>query len=156
VAAVNGITLDVAQREVPGAFSGPLTQEAMARIAATDMVIGLVAHNALYNPSVRAEVIYATSLGKPVLLLVEEGVNLGALPRNIRAVLFNRQNPFLVKVVKALYGQQQPQQQPTVLNLAAIAIGLLGLRALLEDEDSAPPPPTYPSPAPKKRRKRKK
>lgn len=130
VAAIYDIALNLPERgERPR--SAP-TVGNLKKIDRTDVVIGLVTQEAAGGGEVLGELSYAVKQGKPVVLLVEKGMRLKA-PPGVVVVTFDREEPTnhehqLMAAVKQIQSKQQRNQ---VFWIAGIALGLLGLAAVI-------------------------
>jgi hypothetical protein len=119
-----------------------LTNDTVKKIRQCDAVIGLLTRTAqvvLLN-LVNLELQTAFQLGRPIIPLIEQGIQFQALP-NMQIVYFNRYDPTaheasLLHVLEQIRQQQQRKKELTALGwIAGIALGLVALSELSGDEE---------------------
>lgn len=116
---------------------GRLTAEVKKLIESSDAVIALATTDAAWDQSVSLEVQEAIRAGKPIIALVEQGVNVNGIPAD-NIVRFNRLNPAgheeeLVRVLQRIRSQIGAQQITNALGwIAGIALGLVSLTAVAD------------------------
>lgn len=118
-----------------------LTNDTQAKIRSSDAVIALIttmASSDLLN-AVNLELRTADQSGKPIIALIEQGVQIQATP-DTQIVYFNRFDPAahetpLVHALESIRHQQQWKQSLTALGwIAGIALGMIALSELTADK----------------------
>jgi hypothetical protein len=117
-----------------------LPSDAQAKIQEADAVIVLATNTSPGDSInlVKLELQYATQFRKPIIALVEEGVQLSPIPLT-QVVYFNRYDPtvherLLVDALNQIRNEQIKQNWTALGWIAGIALGLVALSEMVSDE----------------------
>jgi hypothetical protein len=122
-------------------FQNGLTIDTQTKIGSSDAVIALITTMASSHlvSAVNLELQAAAQSGKPIIALIEQGVQIQAAP-GTQIVYFNRFEPAahekpLVDALANIRQQQQWKQSLTALGwIAGIALGMIALSELIGDK----------------------
>lgn len=138
VAAVYGISILLPDRTQ--VLHNGLTQDTQAKMREADAVIALITNTAQAEAInlVNLELQNAAQAHKPIIALMEEGVQLHPMPAT-RVVYFNRYDPtvhekLLVEALNHIRSEQIKQNWTALGWIAGIALGLVALSEMFSDE----------------------
>ena len=125
-AQARGFTVESSQSSIP--WAPGISEAARRSISSSDLVVAIVSADSQLAQSVYTELNAALSVGKPVLALVEHGVQMSAIP-GINYVYFDRYNlrPALAHISSILGEHQGKNIRTWVIagGLALLAVYLI-------------------------------